>query len=210
MLYRNELGLKVEESSMAVVIQDMIQGQRSGVAFSVNPNDNNQTVIEAVYGLNQVLVDGSVEPDRWILDRKTGSIIDHFQPTRDKIVTLSSSGVAIKPLIAELALRPPLNENELAQIYRLILTAESIFGAPQDMEWTFDGSDLYTLQSRPITTPSKDNDSSRIWYMSLRWSFDNLKKLRIRIEEELIPEMINEAVVSGDLKGSPIKILHKR
>ena len=156
MLYRNELGLKVEESSMAVVIQEMIQGQRSGVSFSVNPNDNNQTVIEAVYGLNQGLVDGSVEPDRWILDRKTGSIINHFQPTRDKIVTLSSSGVAIKPLIAELALRPPLNENELAQVYRLILTAESIFGAPQDMEWTFDASVLYTLQSRPITTPAKD------------------------------------------------------
>ena len=201
MLYRNELGLKVEESSMAVVIQEMIQGQRSGVSFSVNPNDNNQTVIEAVYGLNQGLVDGSVEPDRWILDRKTGSIINHFQPTRDKIVTLSSSGVAIKPLIAELALRPPLNENELAQVYRLILTAESIFGAPQDMEWTFDASVLYTLQSRPITTPSKDNDSSRIWYMSLRQSFDKLKKLRIRIEEELIPGMINEAIVSGDLKG---------
>ncbi|NPV63307.1 MAG: hypothetical protein HPY61_11915 [Methanotrichaceae archaeon] len=201
MLYRNELGLKVEESSMAVVIQEMIQGQRSGVAFSVNPNDNSQTVIEAVYGLNQGLVDGSVEPDRWLLDRKTGSIINHFQPARDKIVTLSSSGVAIKPLIAELALRPPLNENELAQVYRLVLTAESIFGAPQDMEWTFDGSDLYALQSRPITTPAKDNDSSRIWHMNLRRSFDSLKKLSIKIEEELIPGMIIEAVVSGDLKG---------
>jgi len=201
MLYRNELGLKVEESSMAVVIQEMIQGQRSGVAFSVNPNDNNQTVIEAVYGLNQGLVDGSVEPDRWILDRKTGLIVNHFQPARDKIVTLSSSGVAIKPLVAELALHPPLNENELAKVYRLILMAESIFGAPQDMEWTFDGSDLYTLQSRPITTPAKDNDSSRIWYISLRRSFESLKKLRIRIEEELIPGMINEAVVSRDLEG---------
>jgi pyruvate,water dikinase len=136
MLYRNELGLKVEESSMAVVIQEMIQGQRSGVAFGINPNDNNQTVIEAVYGLNQGLVDGSVEPDRWILDRKTGLILNHFQPARDKIVTLSSIGVAIKPLVAELALHPPLDENELAQIYRLILTAESVFGAPQDMEWT--------------------------------------------------------------------------
>ena len=199
MLYRKELGLKVEESSMAVVIQEMIQGQRSGVAFGVNPNDNNQTVVEAVYGLNQGLVDGSIEPDRWILDRKTGSIIKHYQPARDKLVALSSSGVTIEPLLAERAQRPPLNEDELAQVYRLTYTAESIFDSPQDVEWTFDGSDLYVLQSRPITTPRENNDSNRVWYISLRRSFDNLKNLRIRIEEELIPEMIKAANIRKEM-----------
>ena len=199
MLYRKELGLKVEESSMAVVIQEMIQGQRSGVAFGVNPNDNKQAVVEAVYGLNQGLVDGSVEPDRWILDRKTGSIISHYQPARDKTVALSPSGVAIKPLPAELAMRSPLNEDELAQVYRLTYTAESIFASPQDVEWTFDGSDLYILQSRPITTPPEDNDSSRSWYISLRRSFDNLKSLRKKIEDELIPGMIKAADIRTEL-----------
>lgn len=201
MLYRKELGLKVEESSMAVVIQEMIQGQRSGVAFSVNPNDSNQTVVEAVYGLNQGLVDGSVEPDRWILDRKTGSIISHYGPVRDKIVALSSSGVSIEPLPSELAMLPPLNEDELAQVYRLTYMAESIFASPQDVEWTFDGSDLYILQSRPITTPPEDNDSSRIWYISLRRSFESLKSLRKKIEDELIPAMIKAAEIRSELGG---------
>ncbi len=201
MLYRKELGLKVEQSSMAVVIQELIVGQRSGVAFGTNPTDNNQTLVEAVYGLNQGLVDGSVEPDRWILDRKTGSIIAHYQPLREKIVALSSRGVSIEPLPAELAIRPPLYENELAQVYRLTLTGEFIFGSPQDMEWTFEGSDLYVLQSRPITTPAKDNDSSRIWHLSLRRSFESLKNLRRRIEDELIPEMIKEAAIKKDLNG---------
>lgn len=201
MLYRKELGLKVEESSMAVVIQEMIQGQRSGVAFSVNPNDSNQTVVEAVYGLNQGLVDGSVEPDRWILDRKTGSIISHYGPARDKTVALSSSGVSIEPLPAELAMLPPLNEDELAQVYRLTNMAESIFASPQDVEWTFDGSDLYILQSRPITTPPEDNDSRRTWYISLRRSFDSLKSLRKKIEDELIPAMVKAAEIRSELGG---------
>ena len=69
LLYRQELGLDIEHSAMPVVIQALIQGDRSGVAFSQNPNDPTQAVIEAVYGLNQGLVDGTVEPDRWILDR---------------------------------------------------------------------------------------------------------------------------------------------
>jgi pyruvate,water dikinase len=158
-------------------------------------------LVEAVYGLNQGLVDGSVEPDRWILDSKTGSIIAHYQPPREKIVALSSRGVSIEPLPAELAIRPPLYENELAQVYRLTLTGEFIFGSPQDMEWTFEGSDLYVLQSRPITTPAKDNDSSRIWHLSLRRSFESLKNLRRRIEDELIPEMIKEAAIKKELNG---------
>jgi phosphoenolpyruvate synthase/pyruvate phosphate dikinase len=53
LLYRQGLGLDIEHSAMPVVLQDLIQGDRSGVAFSKNPNDPAQAVIEAVYGLNQ-------------------------------------------------------------------------------------------------------------------------------------------------------------
>jgi rifampicin phosphotransferase len=201
MLYRKELGLKVEESSMGVIIQEMIQGKSSGVAFGINPNDHNQAVIEAVYGMNQGLVDGSIEPDRWILDRKTGSIISHYQPTRDEVVTLSWEGLTTKPLSSELAHSPPLNDQELAQVYRLSFKAESIFGSPQDVEWTFDGRDIFVLQSRPITTPPQDNDSRRVWYISLRRSFDNLKNLQRRIENELIPGMIEAAAIRKELSG---------
>jgi pyruvate,water dikinase len=96
---------------------------------------------------------------------------------------------------------PPLNEDELAQVYRLTNMAESIFASPQDVEWTFDGSDLYILQSRPITTPPEDNDSRRTWYISLRRSFDSLKSLRKKIEDELIPAMVKAAEIRSELGG---------
>jgi pyruvate,water dikinase len=82
LLYRQELGLDVENSSMAVVVQRLISGDRSGVAFGKNPNAPHQAVIESVYGLNQGLVDGSIEPDRWLLDRQSGKIISHFPADR--------------------------------------------------------------------------------------------------------------------------------
>lgn len=75
LLYRKELGLDPRQSTMAVVIQEMIDGERSGVVFGMSPMDADQTVIEAVHGLNQDLVDGCVEPHRWILDRTTGAVI---------------------------------------------------------------------------------------------------------------------------------------
>ena len=144
-------------------------------------------MIEAVHGLNQGLVDGSVEPDRWILDRITGAVLSHYEPIRDKAAVLSPVGVSLEPLASELGQNLPLSSQELAQVFRLARRAEDIFGSPQDVEWTFEGSELYVLQSRPITTPPKDDDSNRLWHLSLRRPFENLLALRRRIEQEHIP-----------------------
>ena len=76
-LYRQELGLDVEKSTMAVIVQEMVFGEKSGVVFGMNPMDKGQAVIESVYGLNQGLVDGTIEPDRWVVDRITGQIRSH-------------------------------------------------------------------------------------------------------------------------------------
>lgn len=68
-LYRKELGLDIEESAMAVLVQEFVTGSRSGVAFSQHPLRADCVAIEAVHGLNQGLVDGMVERDRWTLDK---------------------------------------------------------------------------------------------------------------------------------------------
>ena len=194
LLYRQELGLDVERSEMAVVIQEIVVGEQSGVAFGKNPNDPSQAVIEAVYGLNQGLVDGTVEPDRWIVDRDTGQEITHTAVRRDKMIVPSPEGVRLEPCPPERQDKPPLDKEKVDRVFRLVLEAEGLFGAPQDVEWTFRDGTLYVIQSRPITTRSAaDGEDTRSWYLSLRRSFDNLKALRRKIENELIPAMIDEA-----------------
>ncbi len=194
LLYRKELGLDIEKSSMAVIIQEIIIGEKSGVAFGKSPNDATQTIIEAVYGLNQGLVDGSVEPDRWILDRVTGRIISHTPAQRKKIMIPTPRGVKLELLPLEKENMPPLNFEDIMKVYHLTLKAEELFAAPQDIEWTVRKDILYTLQSRPITTKSKNDISDkRSWYLNLRRSFENLKNLRKKIEGNLIPNMIEEA-----------------
>jgi pyruvate,water dikinase len=194
LLYRQELGLDVEKSSMAVVVQRLISGDRSGVAFGKNPNAPHQAVIESVYGLNQGLVDGSIEPDRWLLDRQSGKIISHFPADRKKQVVAGPDSTRIQALSAEQQAHPPLSEDEVAKVFRLALQAEELFGSPQDVEWTFVGDDLYVLQSRPITSVRAEQEQdSRAWYFTLRRSFENLRRLRTRVESELIPEMELEA-----------------
>ncbi len=194
LLYRQELGLDVHTSSMAVVIQELITGERSGVTFGRNPNDPSQVVIESVYGLNQGLVDGSIEPDRWLLDRKSGAIINHHSAQRDMVVGADRESTRLEELSAEKQGVPPLSDDEVARVFRLALEAEELFGSPQDVEWTLLGDELYVLQSRPITTIGEENEGDkRAWYITLRRSFDNLKALRSRVEGELIPAMEHEA-----------------
>jgi pyruvate,water dikinase len=193
LLYRRELGLDVEKSTMAVVVQEMISGERSGVAFGRNPLDSSQAVIEAVYGLNQAMVDGTVQPDRWILKRDTGEVISHHAARREKTLVFAQGGVRLEILAPELRERPPLESSEIGEVFGLTGKGETIFGTPQDMEWTYKGSLLFTLQSRPITTGPSDPGDTRRWYLSLHRSFENLKGLRRKIEDELLLQMEKEA-----------------
>jgi len=194
LLYRQEIGLDVEKSTMAVVLQETVAGNRSGVVFSQNPNDETQVIIESVYGLNQGLVDGRIEPDRWVLDRDKKTVLSHTPAQRKQWMIPSEHGVETAPLPEDLSNRPPLSNQEVLGICDLANRAEGLFKAPQDVEWTIKNDTLYVLQSRPITTLSPgETQDKRAWYLSLHRSVENLKALRTTIEETLIPEMSKTA-----------------
>ena len=194
LLYRQELDLDFAKSSMAVVVQELVAGEVSGVTFSINPTDATEGVVEAVYGLNQGLVDGAVEPDRWIFHRKEASIKEHYTPQREKFMAPQGDDVILTGLPENKSLQAPLSPEEAVAIYRKAKKIENVFGKPQDVEWTKVGNDFFILQSRPVTAGQDgDKDDKRGWYLSLQRSEDNLKKLRIKIEQEHFPAMKNEA-----------------
>ncbi|MCC4769359.1 hypothetical protein FXV91_03810 [Methanosarcina sp. DH2] len=194
LLYRKEMGLDILSSTMAVLVQEMIEGRVSGVAFGKNPDNESEAIIEAVYGLNRGLVDGTVEPDRWILSRQTGGIKTYTPAKREKAIFAGKEGTELKALPEVFQKNPPLTHAEVLEIFKLARRTEKLLGSPQDIEWTFRGSALYILQARSITTfLQEDRDEKRRWHLSLRRSFENLKGLRRAIEEKYVPAMQAEA-----------------
>jgi phosphohistidine swiveling domain-containing protein len=193
LLYRQELRLDVARSAMAVVVQEMVLGKRSGVVFGMSPVHAGQSAIEAVHGLNQGLVDGTVEPDRWIVDRANGRILSHHPPRREKILVPGPQGARLESLPPELRNTPPLRDEEVGEVHRLAMKVESLFGSPQDVEWTYSRDILHALQARPITTRASSPEDERPWYLSLHRSFDSLRALRTKIEREVLPGMEEEA-----------------
>jgi pyruvate,water dikinase len=194
LLYRQELDLDFARSSMAVVIQELVAGEVSGITFSINPADSTEGIVESVYGLNQGLVDGAVEPDRWVFNRKEESVKEHYTPRREKFMTPWGDDVTLSELPDNKSLQAPLGPEEAVEIYRKAKRLEEIFGKPQDVEWTKVGSSFFILQSRPVTARHEgDSDDKRGWYLSLQRSEDNLRKLRIKIEQVHFPAMKKEA-----------------
>ena len=193
LLYRRELGLSVETSSMGVLVHALVNGSCSGVAFSTKPDDPSHAVIEAVYGLNQGLVDGTVSPDRWIVDRGSGRIVAHEPAERTESIVAGRGGVRLRRLPAAKAERSPLSKPDVIEIHKLAIELEERFGTPQDVEWTMKGTATFVLQSRAITGVKGEGDAeNKGWYLSLRRSFENLKALRQRVEQELIPAIDRE------------------
>jgi pyruvate,water dikinase len=192
LLYRRELGLRVETSTMAVLLQELRAGDRSGVAFSRSPVDRGKAVVEAVHGLNQGLVDGTVEPDRWTLDRATGRLSAQAPAARENAVVPCPGGVRLEPLPSDRAAVPPLVEAEARRVMETAIGLEGEGAGAVDMEWTMDPRGLVLLQVRPVTAGEGAGEDRRPWYLSLRRSFESLQALRRRIEDELIPEMERE------------------
>ncbi|ADO84026.1 PEP/pyruvate-binding domain-containing protein [Ilyobacter polytropus] len=193
LLYRKELGLDPWKSSMGVIVQELITGQVSGVAFSRDPTEKYQMVIEAVPGLNQDLVDGKIEPERWMLDIENGSIKERYSNKKTSL----------------------LDERELNILYNTLKNLHEEYKFPIDLEWTIKDNKVYLLQVRPITTLTGEGgeeklwekEDKRPWYRSLTKSFDTLKDMQRRIEEEILPDMEKAAAYMKNMDISSIDYL---
>ena len=100
----------------------------------------------------------------------------------------AADGVRLVALPGELRSAPPLAAGS-SEVYGLARRAEGHFAAPQDVEWTLRRGELFALQSRPITTLAGAAGDGRAEYLSLRRSFENLERLRRRIEDEDLPAL---------------------
>ena len=192
LLYRQELGLQTTGSRMAVVIQPFIEGSASGVLFTQNPLKPSTMLVEAVHGLNQGLVDGTIEPTRWTIDRHTNVIVVRHQPAVNQ--TDDDGGDVIEDVLvsrkSETVEAPPLQDEMVHKVVALGKEIEGCMTVPQDIEWTVVNEHIHLLQSRPITSMEEtDANDKRSWYLSLTRSYHNLLQLWDRVEHSLLPDM---------------------
>ncbi|MFT5280970.1 MAG: phosphoenolpyruvate synthase/pyruvate phosphate dikinase, partial [Flavobacteriaceae bacterium] len=158
--YRYEKGLHTTHISVAVVVQKMVNSEKSGIAFSVHPvtEDYNQIIIEAGLGLGEAIVSGSVTPDSYVITKEPQEIIDVHVNTQYKALYRSDT-LDIehgfnewKDLSDSEANEQVLTKEQILELSNIIVTIENHYGFPCDIEWAFENDTFYIVQSRPITT----------------------------------------------------------
>lgn len=143
------------DPAMAVVMQQMVDSDKAGVAFTADPSTGarDRVVIEAAFGLGEVVVSGEVEPDTYIVSKETLEVLDvrlglkSFKIVRgpdghDHSVELSDQDAGARVL----------DDSELRTIAELAIATERHNGNPQDTEWAISAGKSYLVQARPITT----------------------------------------------------------
>ncbi|MBC6445843.1 phosphoenolpyruvate synthase [Actinokineospora xionganensis] len=144
------------EPAMAVVVQRMVEAERAGVTFTVDPStgDASRVVVEAAFGLGEVVVSGSVEPDTYVLARDDQRLVRvRVGDKTFKLVRGADGGDRRVDLDAAHAAQRVLRDAEAADLARLALRVEKHYGRPQDIEWAIDAAGMtWLVQARPITT----------------------------------------------------------
>jgi pyruvate,water dikinase len=153
--YMKKLGEAGKQLKMAVLIQKMVAPQISGVVFSKNPTTGlDEVVIEAVHGLGEALMQDGITPARWIY--RWG-----------QFTTKPESEAEFESVIRQIA-------NEARRIQKL-------YGSPVDLEWAYDGRNVYWLQVRPIT------------------ALTNVPLYSNRISREVLPGIIKPLIASVNI-----------
>ncbi len=143
--YRAHQGVDQHAVKLAVVIQRLVDASVAGVLFTANPltGRRGEAVIESHPGLGEAVVSGAVNPDHYVVDTAAARVIDG--PPSGSLTT-----------------------SQLLALARLGQQVETLFGAPQDIEFAFDADDTaWLVQSRAITTlyplPATDSRELRVY-----------------------------------------------
>ncbi len=151
--YRARNSIPQDEVALAVVVQAMVQSEASGVLFTANPltGKRSQMVIDATLGLGEALVSGLVEPDQFVVDGRTGHILQRQIGEKATVIHGRAHG-GVHTETRAAADQPAISDAVIAQLVELGRQTAAHFQSPQDIEWAWADNRLALLQSRPITS----------------------------------------------------------
>jgi len=160
--YRHQQGFDHFKVGIAVPVQKMVQSEASGVMFTIEPvtSDSDHIIIEAVHGLGEAIVSGEVTPDLYIVEKKTTRIVSK-KTARQEHQLVRNPGAAGEEanIWAEIPeaeqTRQKVTDEEIIKIATLGKKLEDWYKFPQDIEWAKEDSEIYIVQTRPVTTIKK-------------------------------------------------------
>ena len=153
--YRVTNKIPHEKVKISVVVQKMVQSEVSGVMFSIDTvkNDKDRIIIESVWGLGEMIVQGSVVPDTYIVQKDTFSILSkEISDQKVQLVRTSSGENKEKEVPIKIRDKQKITDKDIVDLAKLADKLQKHYYFPQDSEWAKEKGKLYLIQTRPVTT----------------------------------------------------------
>ena len=150
---RMEPGKEAHEHGMGLLIQKVVNASSSGVCFTRDPLKGNKDVfiLNAVHGLGESLVSGEVLADYYEFDIKQKGILEKT-PMRQTHWRSPESPNRLSPLPQNLKEKPAINVSQIEEVVGMAQKVKMLFNRDIDIEWAYEGGNLFLLQARPITS----------------------------------------------------------
>jgi phosphohistidine swiveling domain-containing protein len=151
--YQTQQGVEAEPT-LALLIQPLIEAERSAVVFSAHPTtgDQDSIVIEATCGLGEGLVGGQQTPDRFVVRKEDLALVDRQIAHKPTQIICAERGTIVAATPAAQQNTPALTDDQVIDLARLAIRLEARLGWPVDLECAYRADRLFLLQCRPITT----------------------------------------------------------
>lgn len=156
--YHKTKSFSEKEMVMAVGVLTMVNARAGGAMYSQDPNEieSRKIIINSVKGLGKLVVDGTVKPDVFIVDKDSYSIIDKRQGMQSKMLICNKDGGIQEVLINEEDRALSLSDEQIIELAKIATQIEQHYGRPQDIEWAIDEeNNIYILQTRPLRVKEK-------------------------------------------------------
>jgi phosphohistidine swiveling domain-containing protein len=176
MVYRSRTSERVQAYSqakgmgaaheIAVIVQQMVPAERSGVLFTVNPvtGRRSEAIVNAAWGLGEAVVGGLVTPDTLTVEKENSRILARETADKHVMTVPQGSGTVEAPVPEARRTAPVLSDEEAAELVRIGVEIEALYDMPMDIEWALAGGEFAILQARPITAlPEEEAPAPTEW-----------------------------------------------
>jgi len=162
--YRVQNNFEHMKVGLSAVIQMMVQSEKAGVCFSVDPMTQNRNLIsiEAAFGLGEVVVSGQVTPDTYTVDKRDFKIVDKKIARQTWMIVKMGGENKHVDIKEDMQGIQKLSDLEIRDLAKMVAKIEQHYDFPQDIEFAFEHDNLYIVQSRPITTLSEATVESKV------------------------------------------------
>ncbi len=152
--YRVQKNFDHFKIGIAIPVQLMVQSEVSGVMFTLDPitNDKKKVVIEAVFGLGELIVSGQATPDHYEVEKHDFTIIAKSIVEQEKQLVKADEGNKMIQIAKHFRKDQKLPDDKIVELAKIGKRIEDHYYFPQDIEWAYEDGNLYIVQTRPVTT----------------------------------------------------------